>query len=301
MAEKIPPEPAGDLEATGENAEETIFNSEIGDDWGEAFEAEDFMFSPDNEESSEFFLDDDSFDQTPSPAADSSTSPSQTESATTPLGQSAFSKNTLFALPLALFTQCRGKLTAAPVFIRLAVLATPLIALTILYLSLSGTNDTAQLDKKTTIATQTEGNELLKNTQVKTSQENTKADGTEKMVPVADLAIDKPIVEKIRKKWRLPSFLISATTHDTVNKAPAFVAIDITFVLLLPPDDLIPDSREFFVREIIYQFYNNRPLDELQRFSLARGEMNRKLRSWVEKQWPEIPLSSIAFDRYQIL
>ena len=110
----------------------------------------------------------------------------------------------------------------------------------------------------------------------------------------------EPVIEKVRKKWPLPSFLIAATS-DKGDQEPALVTIDITLNLLLAQEDMLPEDKEVYVRELIYQFFSNRPLYELRRYSLARGEMNRKLRAWIEKQWPEIPLASITFNRYQIL
>ena len=62
-----------------------------------------------------------------------------------------------------------------------------------------------------------------------------------------------------------------------------------------------PTDKDSFVREILYQFYANQPVDDLQRYALERNEMNRKLQAWIIKQWPELPLDSIAVDRYQLL
>lgn len=107
--------------------------------------------------------------------------------------------------------------------------------------------------------------------------------------------IDMP--EKVRKKWTFPSFFIPVSSQEA-DKTITFVVIDITLLLLLDEGEEIPEAKKAFVRDIIYQFYINRPLYELRRFSLARGDMNRALRAWLEKQWPEGAIEAISFKRY---
>lgn len=105
--------------------------------------------------------------------------------------------------------------------------------------------------------------------------------------------------EKVRKKWPFSSFLIPAATEDDSTKL-SFINIELTLVALVGAEEALPEEKKPYIRDIIYQFYANRPLYELRRFSLARGEMNRKLRAWVQKQWPEFPVESIIFDKYQV-
>jgi len=105
-------------------------------------------------------------------------------------------------------------------------------------------------------------------------------------------------VEPQRLKWRLPSFVIPAKPPKPDQPPAALVHVDITLVTILPPDQDLPKEKETFVRNLIYEFFANQPLSDLRRFSLARGEMQRKLRSWLEKQWPDAPIEAIVFDRY---
>lgn len=105
--------------------------------------------------------------------------------------------------------------------------------------------------------------------------------------------------EKIRKKWEFPSFLIPVETPGS-DEPVTFIHIDITLIAVLDPKEEPPTEKEIPVREMIYQFYRSLPLGELRRFSLARGEMNRKLRDWLRKEWPEAPIESIIFDRYTL-
>lgn len=103
--------------------------------------------------------------------------------------------------------------------------------------------------------------------------------------------------EKVRKKWTFPSFFIPVSSQEE-DKSISFVVIDITLLILLDEGEEIPEAQKSFVRDIIYQFYINRPLYELRRFSLARGDMNRALRAWLQKQWPEGAIEAISFKRY---
>lgn len=105
--------------------------------------------------------------------------------------------------------------------------------------------------------------------------------------------------EKIRKKWTFSPFFIPASSQDPeADKTISFVVIDLSLTLLLDAGEEIPEDKKAFVRDIIYQFFINRPLYELRRFSLARGDMNRALRAWLQKQWPEGAIQSIIFNRY---
>ena len=120
---------------------------------------------------------------------------------------------------------------------------------------------------------------------------------TEKSAPAAPP--EPPVSPRlIRKKWFFPSFFIQATRQE--NGETIFVSIDLTLIALLKENEELPEEKKIFVRNIIYQFYTNRPAYELQHFSLARGEMIRKLRSWIKKEWPDTPVETIVFHRYQV-
>ena len=108
-------------------------------------------------------------------------------------------------------------------------------------------------------------------------------------------------LEKVRVKWKFPAFLIPAPPRKDTPRKTNFLQTDITLILLLNEGEEPPTEKERLVREIIFQFYSNQPLSELRRFSLARGDMNRALRAWLIKQWPEAPVEAIVFNRYQVI
>ena len=108
-----------------------------------------------------------------------------------------------------------------------------------------------------------------------------------------------PVKDNVMKKWAFPSFVFPVVSAEGDRKT-TFFFIDITLIAALEQDQDLPDEKRKFVRELIYQFYSNRPLYELRRFSLARGEMGRKLLAWLKKEWPDNPIASIQFDTYRM-
>lgn len=104
---------------------------------------------------------------------------------------------------------------------------------------------------------------------------------------------------KVRKKWAFPAFVIPVN-NPAPDQPVTFVLVDITLIAALDNHEEPPAEKKLFVRDIIYQFFQNKPLEELRRFSLARGEMNKELRAWLMKQWPEAPIESIIFNQYHL-
>lgn len=104
---------------------------------------------------------------------------------------------------------------------------------------------------------------------------------------------------KNRKKWPMPFFFIAVQQQGSSESL--LVRIDLNLVLLLDAGSNIPEEKRAFVRDTIFQFFANRPPEELRRYSLARGEMIRNLDAWLQKEWPQNPIASIIFDRYQVL
>ena len=112
-------------------------------------------------------------------------------------------------------------------------------------------------------------------------------------------AATPPALVKNRKKWPMRAFFIAVQPTDSTEGL--LVRIDLDLVLLLDQNSNIPEEKRAFIRDIIFQFFVNRPPEELRRYALARGEMVRNLESWLQKEWPHNPIASIMFDRYQIL
>lgn len=115
--------------------------------------------------------------------------------------------------------------------------------------------------------------------------------------PMSKRGLAEPGV--IRRKWRFPSFMIDASQR--AGGAPHYVMVDLTLLLRLHAGETLPENKKYAVREMIYQFFSNRPPYELRRFSLARGEMGSKLEAWFRKEWPHNPIESIFFNRYQFM
>lgn len=293
--EEAPSTPA---EAADTN-QDTIFNSEIGDDWGEAFEAEDFVFSPDEEASNEFFIGDDGTAEFPENEKVEETAPPP------PLLGSLAEKLNLPLLapilnslqPFLLQAQKQYRKISLPC--RLA-LAGNIILLMVILTILSGPEEpppaVATAPSVTLPAPDLpEPGAAQPAPDPNSGQESGAPTARE---PLPDLP-EIQIQEKIGKKWTFPAFLIAATTNAD-DQTPSLITANVTLEIQLHQGEELPVDQEIFVREIIYQFFNNQPLEELQRYSLARGELKKKLKAWLEKQWPETSISAVILDHYQI-
>ena len=107
------------------------------------------------------------------------------------------------------------------------------------------------------------------------------------------------VPEKVHKKLALNDFFIPV--RDDKGSGPLlFVQIDLTLNTLLGEEEELPPDKEAMARDIIYQFFTNHTLAELRRYQLARGDLQRDLRAWLDKQWPDAPVESITFTRYQL-
>jgi len=279
MADK----PGQEAKDTGQK---TIFNSGIGDDWGEAFEVESFIAaSPEEESRTEFFLPDEAVEAD----VDIPVEAGKQEDA---VGVSAFGR----------FNDIRQRLFARfrtiPVPFQVALIAVPLLAL-ILFIALPGKPPQVipgpELQSETASVAQSEPSVAhAPEAEVETPVEPQSA-------PVEVKAPEpvSPEVKILRKKWRFPAIIVH--TKNDHDHGSVIISTDLTLILKLAPGDLPPADKDSVVREILYQFYTNQPIDDLQRYALERGDMNRKLQAWIIKQWPDLPLDSVAVDRYQLL
>ena len=295
-------QPEQEAKGTGQ---ETIFNSGIGDDWGEAFEAEDFMATPSEETNTAFFLPDEATEAT------ILSIPVEEADKTKPVAD--YSPGRLAGLLNAIFARLR----TIPLPFRLAAVVIPGLAL-ILFLVLRGKApeqiaSSPATQQKTVAAPQPEAEEpavhpLEPELEAKPEAETSLPNPPEQpAVPephqsaTEENALKSTPVEpkELRKRWRFPAIIVHAKTDK--DHAPVILSTDLTLILKLAPEVMPPSDKESFIREILYQFYTNQPVDDLQRYALERGEMNRKLQAWIMKQWPELHLDSIAIDRYQLL
>lgn len=270
-----------------------------GEDWESAFQAEEDMFFADaNSGEEDFFIDEsDKSVATATPEQELSSSLEKdlegAPQAASPLSSiaAAISFTAILASlqalllqklarPAALFNAAREKINALPIAFRLAVYIAPVLLIVV---AIFGSMLLTHPEKAG------EGDPLSQ----KIAQDNT--------IDQNYAAPEAPIVQvypdQVRKKWDFPGFIIPVQS-EAGDKGISFLMIDITLIAMLDQETEPPPEKINFMRDSIYQFFLNRPQDELRHFSLARGEMNRKLKDWLMKQWPEAPIESIIFNRY---
>lgn len=265
-----------------DNAQETIFNSDIGDDWGEAFAAEDFMASPQEEANQEFFLPDDIAEITlPSPTVNAG--------APEPPQDSAPSRPPLLH-------SLAARIRQTPIPLRLALIGIPIAGL-LLFLTLRRSPEAPTLkpEVQPKSAAVHPSEEPVAHLPAPPTVAHPAAPAPEGRVP----ARVPPEPQMVRKKWRFPAIIVPTKADN--GQPPPILTADLTLTLKLAPEVIPPANQDTFIREILYQFYTNQPPDDLKRYALDRGEMNRKLKAWIIKQWPKLPLESITTDRYELL
>ncbi|MGV1099956.1 flagellar basal body-associated FliL family protein [Thiovibrio sp. JS02] len=269
-----------------------------GEDWESAFQAEDDVFFAEGGEEEEGFFQDDKAQTsgTRKPQTDLAASLAESlagipdqqrpaRDAAAPPSALKASASSLFAGLAALISSQWQRLQALPLPLRIPAYLLPAVLLGVLLFMSSGGPDLATAPQPADSQPQSGAGAL------------TQPDGAPGSA--GDAPHQPALAEKVRKKWPFPSFLISVPPQDG-EQPTTFVMVDITLVAALDAQEEPPADKKTFVRDIIYQFYLNHPVEDLRRFSLARGEMNRKLRAWLEKQWPGAPIESIIFDRYVV-
>lgn len=266
----------------------TVFDKEIGDDWGEAFEADEFMQTPEEGVDSDFFLDDDASQPVAVKAKDV-----EGDLAPSPSAPSFFVR--LLSLR-SFFLKINTSFRSLSLLYRTAL---PVLLLAIIVGSwiFFAVSPTSNSDSKKVV-----GGQVVDAPTVPNNDESQDSSISSESVGVSnrfdELLSGEP--KKERQIWRLPPFLIAAK-DNTKGDDIFFVEADISLVFLLSEGESLPTTQGVLVRDIIYQFFTNSPIYELRRYSLARGEMNRKLRGWIEKQWSDRKIATIVFNRYQVL
>lgn len=271
---------------------------DFGDDWESAFQAEDYMFSPEKEGAEEFFLGEDDFGADEDGGAEAE---ADISSGGGPGARPASSEKAGVFSPfllLAKFTSIFQTITALPLFSKISnlipepvvqrfrnlqtyqkalVICLPLLFCFAVVFFVSSSEEVVVIEQQVA-----EGEKLPS-----LSEE------------AAPEMAEAPASEPKMIKWPFASFLIIVPPEQK-DTQPSFVVVDLTLTLLGNEEDL-PQEKKVFVRDIIYQFFKNRPFSELHRFSLARGDMKRQLMAWMKKQWPEAPVVSILIDRYKVI
>ena len=282
------PQPVDQFASTETPAEHDETN--WGEDWESAFQAEDDAFFSDGKEE-EFFLEENeptAVPQVSSKDLDSSLEktlsgiPDQVSASGASPAKSLVGGGAPAALLLSgkiAAQKIFSRLQSFPIFIRIPLYASPLLLIAILFV-LSGTH------KSPPPLHQTSPSSEAPHQQTATA-------------PAEPKEASQLQPGKVRKKWAFPAFIIPVN-NPAPDQPATIVLVDITLIASLAEQEDPPAEKKIFVRDIIYQFFQNKPLDELRKFSLARGEMNKELRAWILKQWPEAPIESIIFNQYHL-
>lgn len=286
MADDRPPQSVDQFASTETPADQDETN--WGEDWESAFQAEDDAFFS-SEKDEDFFLEENEPTVTTGVAAqelDSSLEktlagiPDQAVAAgAQPAKKYLVGLAALTALFLSAKTTAQkqfARLQSFPIFIRLPLYGLPFLLLVGIFFALSSTSTPPP---------------------TATSVSRDKATGAATPQEFGQASQLHP--GKVRKKWGFPAFIIPVN-NPAPDQPVTFVLVDITLIASLGEQEDPPADKKIFVRDIIYQFFQNKPLEELRRFSLARGEMNKELRAWLLKQWPEAPIESIIFNQYHL-
>ncbi len=272
----------------------------IGEDWGEAFADDDEMFSPAGESSSPFFLED---EQEKLPEGAKNDQGGGKNDASIPpsdglfkalSGSKAFKKIISLAWP-----------------VRIALAAALLLALFLLVIILRP----APGPQKPAVPRQAvqprlpEEQPAAASSVIKSAGQLNQAGpavSVKKRLPQTAPPVSESseqagfglIPGKRTQKWPLNSFFIAvpaAADHKSV-----VLTVDLTLFVQIAGKAALPVSREI-VRDLIYQFFSNQTQADLQRFTLARSVLKRRLVVWIKKQLPDLPIVSISFNRYQLL
>lgn len=289
-------------------------DDDLGDDWESAFKSEDFMFTPE-EEDNDFFL----FDENDSeedindlttimdnaeqevrqeqqqgdkqhpldPENDSLDDAPTTKS---PLSALLNKVAPLLAIFKGLPRYQRGAAMAAPCLIILAVSA--------FFFFRTTSEELAQNEERDIIIADVEVGPKEKPEPV---VEVIQAQAPPKPLPTPPQMKKDPVIARektIRKQWDFPTFTIVSTTPEAET---LFVNVNLSLIAILPEGGTLPEESNVLVKDIIYQFYQNRSSRELTRFALARGEMIHKLHSWLQKEWPDSPINTVIFSKYQVI
>lgn len=256
------------------------FDEGLGDDWESAFQAEEFMFSPGEQEEEGFFQ------ETAGPSATYEfTPPDESELAGLPdLDQG--NDKTVFEKPAAAadrpqpgvsstgpWQKIRESFSALPLVHRLALGATTLL---VLLLALALLWPVGRQPKTVLVS------------------------------PAARPSIPRParyaaptFPKKVQRTWQLAPFVLPVAADP--HKGPAILDVDLSLVLVLAPGKKLPRDKTLLVRDLIYRYYRHQPLATLRRFDLAREEMKRALLAWLRTHWSQGPaVETVVFDRYQL-
>lgn len=288
-------------------------DNDFGEDWESAFQAEDYIFSPDDGEGEDIFLGEDEgteFTETspdiPLATAQSSADEEEKQEEQKTAGESeteapAGTAGSQESFPAVILTRLtpflsktsaqvkplRERFNSLKLYQRGVVLALPILLF--LYGAATLFSPEENVTETPPYIPHSSRNQI---DTAQAGRESTQPD--KDRLQQADLPI-----KKTRAKWTFSPFFVPTPASDG-DRSTALITVNLELVVLLDEGETIPEEKRTFVRNTIYQFYSNRPLKELNRYSLARGEMKRKLEAWLLKQWPDSPIDTIIIHRFNV-
>ncbi len=264
------------------------FGDDLNEDWESAFQTDDSTFSQDNKTEDLFSSADEGTEgvdlgslaatkpeeQPASEPADKQDSPPQKE---------------------------KKRFLDLPRWQRVVLLTIPLLALTAGAVYFLSPPLAPPPQKQTDVAAQAEKGPQSPADTVKKQQESETMEQEEDLTPPSADSANRTFHglpdTKIRRRHNLPPIFVTATNGD--NEA-LFVSVDITLLLDIAPDQALTEKDKIMASDIIYQFFKNRPAEELADYTLNRGKMIQKIADWLGKNWPQGPLHSVIVDSYRV-
>lgn len=279
-------------------------DDDLGDDWESAFQSEDFMFSEDDD-ANDFFL----FDENDSEedvdeltaimeTAEQEVSKEQQEETESSAEADSSAPVNLKGLKEQLLSKAQtgfSFLQSRPLNQRIAAMAIPCLLFLVVIATFffqSTSEELAQTNEPEIVIADIDVGPEQK------AEPITKDKRPEEVIPEPTKEPQPARARTIRKQWDFPTFTIVSSAPDTET---LLVNINLSLIAILPEGGRLPEERNVWVKDIIYQFYQNRSPHELKRFALARGEMIHKLHAWLKKEWPDSPVNTVIFSKYQVI
>ena len=279
-------------------------DDDLGDDWESAFQSEDFMFSPD-EEDNDFFLFDENdseedVDELTSIMESAEQEVLQEQQETEQEIESSQDEDletdtppqTLPEKLLSIASMGLSFYTSRPLYQRAIAAAIPCLAILLFMATFflrSTTEEFAQTDKQEVV---------IADKKIDSAPKPQPAVETIPEIVTPPPEQQPPRARTIRKQWNFPTFTIVSSSP---NNGTLFVNVNLSLIAILPEGASLPEEKNVLVKDLIYQFYKNRSPRELKRFALARGEMIHKLHSWLKKEWPDSPVNTVIFSKDQVI
>lgn len=276
-------------------------DDDLGEDWESAFQAEDFMFSPEDDTSNFFLVDEnhpEDNDDLASLMEESKGTKTAERDDTASISAAKTAESEKKKSSQAFLATLLPTILQRPLYQKVLLGLTPLLLLSVIGLFFLKSNGEEQLAQQTA---QQESPPVP----IAANTEAVQSPVAPKETP-SEIIKEKPATPKqaiahldtVRKKWPFHSFLIMTEGN---GKDDIFVNIDLTIIAALEKDVPLSEEKRIFLRDAIYQFYKNRPIHDLKRYALARGDMIHQLNAWLKKQWPDGPIETVMFSRYQVV